>query len=242
MRMMNKYKYKALAKRAFSYIVRARESNYTLSKISNDLKQLLSQYEDLNVRDRAVLYNAIFDVSRKIKHRDDWEDVLVRNSTYDTVIAATRRVKKNVELRAKKKNWKQPDGTIFYLCSYHTPVAEDHKPYQGKIYVDRYWRSLISDDLYVAVLRYIKKNDIVTVQEIMGPPVYLTTRPYCRHYFIPLSDTRAVLNDADGYVEMLNKTHRNKWYDYYSVRSEVYSRLDKIHPCKQFKKKSETNR
>lgn len=95
---------------------------------------------------------------------------------------------------------------VFYLCSVHTGPAEDHKEWQGKIYVDRYWRSVLEKhggtdtgtvhgDLIKGIGAYIKNHNILTVQEVVNHKPYLITRPYCRHFFIPLS-TEEVLGSS----------------------------------------------
>ena len=71
-------------------------------------------------------------------------------------------------------------GRIFYVASRHADSAEDHKDWQGKIYVDRYWHNYDTDG---SIARYIKENDIRTVQWVTGKPVWFITRPNCRHYF-----------------------------------------------------------
>lgn len=74
-------------------------------------------------------------------------------------------------------------GVVFYIAAYFGDCAKDHANYQGKIYVDQDWESNAPKDRIDEIKDYIRTNKIMTVQEIMGDPVYLTTRPNCRHYF-----------------------------------------------------------
>ena len=91
---------------------------------------------------------------------------------------------------------------IFYLCSEHSDCAKDHIKYQGKLYIDKDWENSlrylsifadndvsknIIDNLIIEVNRYLEKRNIQTIQWVLGKPVYMTTRPNCRHFFIPLS-------------------------------------------------------
>lgn len=69
---------------------------------------------------------------------------------------------------------------IFYVASRHGDCAEDHKDYQGKIYVDRYWHNYDTDG---KIAQYVRANNIRTVQWVVGEPVWFLTRPNCRHYF-----------------------------------------------------------
>ena len=88
-----------------------------------------------------------------------------------------------------------PFGTIFYKCSKHKNAGKDHAPYQGMVFYDRFWESKNANMepwLARAIRKYIKKYDLISVQKISGHPVYLGTRPYCAHHFIP-QDTLTVL-------------------------------------------------
>ena len=89
---------------------------------------------------------------------------------------------------------------VFYRCSRHNNPGKDHAAYQGKLFYDRFWESKnpqIEGWLARAIKNYIKKYDLVSVQKISGPPVYLTTRPYCKHYFIPQETLTVLTTDSD---------------------------------------------
>lgn len=75
------------------------------------------------------------------------------------------------------------NGVIFYIAAYFGDCAKDHADYQGKIYVDKDWRTNAPKDRIDEIQNYIDSNKIMTVQEVMNAPVYFTTRPNCRHYF-----------------------------------------------------------
>ena len=78
----------------------------------------------------------------------------------------------------------------FFACSSHAKPAKDHAPYQGKIYVDKYWEDYVPEELKASIRAYIQNRKIITVQDIAGAPVYLTTRRNCKHYFknIPVKE------------------------------------------------------
>lgn len=80
---------------------------------------------------------------------------------------------------------------IFYICSQHGNAAKDHAPYQGTVYVDRFWKSVCKNAnqpefIIKAIEKYISRHNTKTIQWVMGPPVYMVTRPYCKHYFTPV--------------------------------------------------------
>ena len=68
----------------------------------------------------------------------------------------------------------------FYLCSHHEDSAKDHAPYQGKIYID----DNCNDEKCLALAR---KYHMQSYQWVIGKPVWMVTRPNCRHYFKALS-------------------------------------------------------
>ena len=86
-------------------------------------------------------------------------------------------------------------GLVFYLCSYHSDCANDHVDYQGKIYIDEDWESMVSEEMKPKVQEYIDAHKVDTIQNVRDGMPYLTTRPNCRHYFTPMS-TEEVLGSS----------------------------------------------
>lgn len=70
-------------------------------------------------------------------------------------------------------------GEFFYLASSHSDCAEDHKAYQGRLYVDNRAPEEIMD--------YARKRGLRSMQWVIGKPVWFITRPNCRHYFVSLT-------------------------------------------------------
>lgn len=95
------------------------------------------------------------------------------------------------------------NAKIFYLCSKHDDCAEDHEAYQGKIYYDHFWkryvRSQYARDL---VSKRIDHYAMQEYQKILSKPVWLITRPNCRHYFKQISLNDILSNPSlDGLLE-----------------------------------------
>lgn len=118
---------------------------------------------------------------------------------------------------------------IFYLASRHKDSASDHADYQGKVYIDEQWRSVVKDkELQREISEYIKQNNIHTLQWVMGAPVWFITRPNCRHYFKTV-DTDEILatpktkllekykmRTAIGdrqYLQTINHSTSKQWYE-----------------------------
>lgn len=127
------------------------------------------------------------------------------------------------------KNRKLVIPKIFYLASWHKDSATDHKDYQGKIYVDEKWKSIISDkDLKNKIEHFISRNGIKSIQWVTNKPVWFITRPNCRHYFMEL-DTEETLNNSRTsllekykmetaigdrqYLQTIRHSISKKWYD-----------------------------
>lgn len=93
-----------------------------------------------------------------------------------------RKFESEEKVKVLDNQWKENrlNGKIFYIASSHKDSAKDHEPWQGKIYVDRYWHNY---DNTGELGKFIRDNDIKTVQWVTGAPVWFITRPNCRHYF-----------------------------------------------------------
>ena len=93
-----------------------------------------------------------------------------------------RKFESEQKVETLENAWKENrmNGRIFYVASRHKDSAKDHEPWQGKLYVDRYWHNYDTDG---KLTKFIRDNDIRTVQWVTGAPVWFITRPNCRHYF-----------------------------------------------------------
>ena len=131
------------------------------------------------------------------------------------------------------------DKGIFYLCSVHENCATDHKDYQGKIYISDDWKARCgTDEERYKVEAYIRNHKCVTVQEIVGPPVYLITRPNCRHYFKRVSVDEVLGNSCKKLVNkfgmVINNDVKSDAYNMYRAyyrRLKLYLALRNVCPC-----------
>ena len=141
--------------------------------------------------------------------------------------AVQKRTKKENVKRALQNNRTLAVPIVFYVCSEHGNAAKDHKEYQGKVYVDRFWRDAYiksnqPEYLIKAIERYIARYDIKTVQWVMGPPVYMVTRPYCKHYFTPL-------NTFDVLTQFINPPkHQKKMLKHNDTQKYIENKLVEI--------------
>ena len=104
-----------------------------------------------------------------------------------------------------QNNRKLENPRIFYLASAHNDCANDHKDYQGKIYIDEKWQDLIKDEeLKQEIQKYVNIHNVKTFQWVIGKPVWFITRPNCRHY-VKSMKTDDVLGKS---VETLIRNHK----------------------------------
>lgn len=101
------------------------------------------------------------------------------------------KVIEDIEKQAKEQK------NVFYLCSAHRDSALDHVNYQGKIYVDERWMDIITDlNLRGRIAQFVYMNNIKTFQWVIGKPVWMITRPNCRHFFKVIDNEQAMSNSS----------------------------------------------
>ena len=201
------------------------------------MKLLLQKDTVLDNKEKSILFKYFKNLSRFAT-----PDYLARNLTIQEATkmvnraerASTARRKNKLIKETLKENRGQRLPVVFYLCSYHEKPALDHKDYQGKLYIDRYWRSAVLQYSELAWLEapidaYIKNHKIQTMQEVVGDKPYLTTRPYCKHFFIPVdiwtvltSSLSAIKREHPEAVQGTGKkSHRQYRRDYYKLRDNI---------------------
>lgn len=94
------------------------------------------------------------------------------------------------ELRESTKN-------PLVVCNIFEDCADDHKELQGKVYYDARYKSWgLSENYVMRLENYINKNKLLSIQEVTGDLHkkikgvkigWLTTRPNCRHRFVPIT-------------------------------------------------------
>ncbi len=105
-------------------------------------------------------------------------------------------------------------GIIFYLASEHPDCADDHKDYQGKIYIKDSWRTIIKQkELIPKIEAFINQKRIMTIEKAIAQPIWLSTRPNCRHYFTPITVQQALGN----ITELKSKLRTKKPGSYVNV-------------------------
>lgn len=131
------------------------------------------------------------------------------------------------------------NGKWFYLASSHKDCAEDHKPYQGRLYVD--------EKAPQSAIDYAKSKGLWTVQWVMGAPAWFVTRPYCRHYFVALTE-REVRKRTLAKLKKRYRTHSKvgdrelqtpakATLEFYEDRLRMYRAMYRERPSEKLKAK-----
>lgn len=205
-----------------------------LHEIEDKLRGVIADIPDFNIREKAKLYVAC----RKLAIRMLNQEGEPTNTQILQFVTATNKVNEHRNARDRAANTKgqlrlnRAAGQVFLLCSEHSNPAEDHRDYQGKVYVDRMWKSTLADDKETSrkVAAYIRNHDIITVQEVCGAPVYMTTRPHCKHFFVPVTIDEVLGSSVKGLlsrhpeakVKSKNVNYRKKFYQ---TRKRIHQAL-----------------
>lgn len=174
---------------------------------------------------------AIFDLFKKQKSNHLANKII----NYDTQKIAE---KKKDDLWDQFVEQNRDRGRWFYLASSHNDCAIDHKPYQGKMYVD--------NKAPEEAIQYAKSKGWKTVQWVTGEPAWFITRPNCRHYFVSLR-LDEVMGKSIRKLQRKHRTHTREGdrqfqtpahaaVEEYRDRLEMLRKLYAEHPTEELKK------
>lgn len=198
--------------KVLSFIKKCKKEGRTLKFISKRVKCLLDTMDKLNVRQKHGLYVRFMKAARSTGFADAKNLVAYVNSL-ERKTEVGDKVKKLGDMVKDARSTDTPK--VFYLCSYHDNPGKDHAEFQGKIYVDRFWKSTMEGarctdmELY-GVRSYIKNHDVKTLQSVVLRKPYLITRPYCRHFMIPLSTVEVLGSSLNKIKSMHPEAHTKR--------------------------------
>lgn len=200
-------------------------------KVLMKIRDIISSIPNFNIREKAQMYVLVKRIAvlmymqeGKLYNKQILKYSTGINKIQEHADSRSRKMELAQEMRAHRAK-----GGVFYLLSSHSNPALGHAPYQGQIFVDRFWKSTTDGDKRVQA--YIRNHDTQTVQQIMKAPVYMITRPYCKHFFIEL-DTEEVLNNGlkkvrQNHPEAQVRTHNiNYRKKYYRLRGQIHTVLE----------------
>ena len=115
-----------------------------------------------------------------------------------------------VEYRSKMSELRKAfqDSDKFYYCTAHKNCAAGHRDYQGKVYYRRL------DNYSDAEMDFIRENDLMAVEDVVDRPVWLVTRPNCKHKLVPVSFETAQNHILDGEIPIVTDEKKEKDISY----------------------------
>lgn len=123
-------------------------------------------------------------------------------------------IKNQLELNVTTKN-------PFWLCNFFKDCAPDHKDFQGKIYFDERYKSFGFDENKLKIIEdLIKSKKMLSIQQVKDNKPYLTTRPNCRHKFMPISINQA-LGNTNELLKKLKMTTGNYEEKQYKMSQDL---------------------
>lgn len=201
-------RYMRVSKKTFSSLRRAEKSAKIRAEGDLDYKELLK------IRKNTV-YKELKPEFKSLEH--------IKND-----------VANEYEYRGKKDELANlTESGVFYLCSSHVNPAKDHAEWEGKIYVTEDWENRIDQDMHGKVAAYIRNHHIRTVEWVTGEPVYLVTRPNCKHFLIEVSveevlgsSVKSLLKRHNMYMEDEKQlTYEYEQYKNYYERGKMLTYL-----------------
>ena len=154
-------------------------------KMSNRAKKVEAQ-------NAGLLAVALFDLFHKAKINDKAKKLINYDTMKEAELGKQTVIDTFIDKNRENDKW-------FYLASSHSDCAEDHKPYQGRLYVDK--------NAPADVIEYARSRGLYTVQWVMDKPAWFITRPNCRHYFVALREDQ-VKDKTLKKLRRKYKTHR----------------------------------
>ena len=218
--------YQKVSKKTFS----------TLRKIGYKKQEEVGYKETLQKRQNAT-YNAVHTVVVYPGNLEKMKNELVR--------AVEQREKHDDLFHPASGLFATNRASPFFICSSHAKPAKDHADWEGKLYFNQDWLDNHQEDSELArVRRIIAARKLISVQEVTGPPVYLVTRPNCKHFFIPVEidevvghSNKQLLREHKGYMKDEEPiSYEKRQYRAYYDRLKVLEELKSITPSEELDK------
>lgn len=110
----------------------------------------------------------------------------------------------------------------FFYCTEHKDCAVGHQAYQGRIYYKR------SEKYSAEEMRYIKDRKLLSVEEVVMGPVWLTTRRNCKHCLIPISFESVKTGDYSDERKTTEISYEDSQYRNYRDRYKMIASIKKV--------------
>lgn len=170
--------------------------------------------------------HCIAGAARKIDPKERAEAIysVLRNDT-PTLEHVKNEIADTVEFRKKHSDLVEiltDQENHFFYCTEHKDCAVGHQAYQGRLYY-RDSAKLSSEEKV-----FVKSQKLLSVEEVVMEPVWLTTRRNCRHRLIPISFERAKTGDYSGVYNAHEISYDESQYRNYRDRYKMIANIKKV--------------
>lgn len=141
------------------------------------------------------LYSAILEQSKQGIEKGLPIKINKRNYEYKSFMEMQVRTRISHQIVEQQMELNLDTQNVFFIVNYFGDCADDHKHLQGKIYYDNRYKSFtIPKEVKEQVEKIINQKKMMSMQKAQEEPHWLTTRPNCRHRFVPITIEQATGN------------------------------------------------
>lgn len=141
------------------------------------------------------LYSAILEQSKQGIEKGLPIKINKRNYEYKSFMEMQVRTRISHQIVEQQMELNLDTQNVFFIVNYFGDCADDHKHLQGKIYYDNRYKSFtIPKEVKEQVEKIINQKKMMSMQKAQEDPHWLTTRPNCRHRFVPITIEQATGN------------------------------------------------
>ena len=233
--------------------------------LKEQLKTINFIEKKINKNDPSSIYYFVFKPTTSKDNRSNGDVIAKLLNRSKNEKRSNRVINKHVlDFESEEKNKlledekKENPKRLFILVSEHKDSALDHKDYQGRLYFAKDYEKIIANEdekTRKEIFKRIKEEHMLEFEWVIGKPVWMITRPNCRHFFEYL-DTEDVLKHTTKYLlkkhkmklavgdrkelQTLKHDTRKQWYtkenvaniiETYKNRLDKHMRMNKEQPC-----------
>lgn len=141
------------------------------------------------------LYDTILEQSKKGLEKG--LNIKINNRSYEFKSFMEMKVRTTIshQIVEQQQELNLETQNVFFIVNSFADCADDHKHLQGKIYYDdRYKSFTIPKEVKEQITNIINQKKLMSMQDAIKEPNWLTTRPNCRHRFVPITIEQATGN------------------------------------------------
>lgn len=141
------------------------------------------------------LYNTILEQSKNGIEKGLPIKINNRNYEFKSYMEMKVRTTISQQIVEQQMELNYDTQNVFFIVNSFADCADDHKDLQGKVYYDERYKSFtIPKEVKEQITNIISQKKLLSMQAVIKKPYWLTTRPNCRHRFVPITIEQATGN------------------------------------------------